>query len=196
MLHSWLSQQIWYNVPCEIEPPACSWLKVPIVTVIVSHWHWHGNLVCLIHDIDIVYVIRTHLVSGAHDVHWENALKWYTASCSPDEPDSFINLLFILLCRLACFYACNFQTCLPISANVHWEWFMILPVFARFTYVNVQHSIVGPYYYYLLVNEGIYPVLVMQTFNIHQLLVYYIIRMSTQPLILYDPLLFLFLYIY
>ncbi len=32
-------------------------------------------------------------------------------------------------------------------------------------------------------------------YSIHLLLVYYIIRMSTQPLLLYDPLLFLLIYL-
>ncbi len=36
------------------------------------------------HNIDIVYVILTHLGAGTHDVvHWGNAPKWYIASCSP-----------------------------------------------------------------------------------------------------------------
>ncbi len=46
------------------------------------------------------------------------------------------------------------------------------------------------YYYGFLVNVGIGLILV-----IHLLLVYYIVRMSTQPLLLYDPLLFLLLYL-
>ncbi len=68
---------------------------------------------------------------------------------------------------------------------------MILTVFDQFTYVNVLHWIVVLYYYGFLVNEGIDLTLVIH--SIHLLLVYYIIRMSTQPIVLYDPLLFLLL---
>ncbi len=55
---------------------------------------------------------------GAHDiVHWENAPKWYTASCYPDDPDSFISLLLILLSALVLLYAYKSYICLPISAH-------------------------------------------------------------------------------
>ncbi len=42
------------------------------------------TLVYSLHDIDIVYVIRTHLGGGTHDVvHWGNVIQWYTASFLP-----------------------------------------------------------------------------------------------------------------
>ncbi len=63
---------------------------------------------------------------------------------------------------------------------------MILTVFAQRTYGNVLQWIVGLYYYGLLVNEGIDLILVIQTFH-HLFVVYYIIRMFTQPILLYDP---------
>ncbi len=81
-----------------------------------------------------------------------------------DDPDSFISLLLILLCCLAWFYACIFHICLPISALGLWEWFMILTLFARLTYVNVLHWIVRLYYIGVLVNESIGLILVIQTF--------------------------------
>ncbi len=77
-----------------------------------------------------------------------------------------LSLMLILLCCLALFYVCKCHICLPISAH-------------GLTYVNLLYWIVGIYRY--LVNEGIDPILVIQTF--------YILRMSTQPLLLYDPLL-------
>ncbi len=67
---------------------------------------------------------------------------------------------------------------------------MILTLFAQLTFVNVLHWIVGLYYCGFLVNEGIGLILVIQTFY-PSILSVYIIRMSTQPLLLYDPLLFL-----
>ncbi len=70
---------------------------------------------------------------------------------------------------------------------------MILTLFAQLTYVNVVHWMVGLYYYGFLVNEGISLILVIHF--IHLLLAYYIIRMATQPLLLYDPLLFLLIYL-
>ncbi len=69
--------------------------------------------------------------------------------------------------------------CLPMD----WEWFMILNLFAQL--------IVGLYYYRFLVNEDIGLILVIQTFYPPALRV----RMSTQTLLLYDPLLFLLLYL-
>ncbi len=61
-----------------------------------------STLVCWIHDIDILNMIRTHLGAGGHDVvHLGNAPKWYTASCPPDKSVSFISLLFILPVCLA-----------------------------------------------------------------------------------------------
>ncbi len=54
----------------------------------------------------------------------------------------------------------------------------LLTLFAQRTYVNILHWIVGLYYY---------------GFSIHLLLVYYIIKLSTQPVLLYDPLLFPFI---
>ncbi len=82
----------------------------------------------------------------------------------PNDPDSFISLLVILLCGLAWFYACKCHTCLPISAHGLLEWFMILTLFAQLTYVDVLHWIVGLYYFGFLVNEGIGLILVIQTF--------------------------------
>ncbi len=35
----------------------------------------------------------------------------------PDDPDSLISLLLILLCGLVCFYAYKCYICLPISGN-------------------------------------------------------------------------------
>ncbi len=67
---------------------------------------------------------------------------------------------------------------------------MVLSLFAQLTYVNLQHWIVGLYYYGFLVNEDIGLILVIQL-----LLVYYIIRMASKPLLLYDPLLFTLLYL-
>ncbi len=37
--------------------------------------------------------------------------------CPPDDPDSFISLLLILLCGLALFYAYKCPICVPISAH-------------------------------------------------------------------------------
>ncbi len=47
--------------------------------------YWSGVCIMLgqIHDIDVHNVIRTHLSPDAHDVHWGNVPKWYTASCFP-----------------------------------------------------------------------------------------------------------------
>ncbi len=117
------------------------------------------------HDIDIVYVILTHLGAGTHDVvigeiHW-NSVQYYV---SPDNPDPFISLLLILLCGLVWFYSCKCHNCLPISAHGLWEWLMILTLFAQLKYVNVLHWIVGLYYYGFVVNEGICLILVIQTF--------------------------------
>ncbi len=52
---------------------------------------------------------------------------------SPDDPDSFISLLLILLCGLVWFYAYKCYICLPISAHVLWESLMILTLFAQLT---------------------------------------------------------------
>ncbi len=80
---------------------------------------------------------------------------------------------------ITCVYICNtgvwitcvihlkHKTCItsvsPISAHGLWEWLMILTLFAKLTYVNVLHWIVGLYYYGFLVNKGIYLILVIQT---------------------------------
>ncbi len=53
------------------------------------------------------------------------------------------------------------------------EWFMFLTLYLQLTYVNVLHWIVRLIYCGFLVNEGIYLILVIQTFYIHLLLVYY-----------------------
>ncbi len=43
-----------------------------------------GTLMCSMYDLNIVYVILTHLGAGTNDVvQWGNAPKWFTASCSP-----------------------------------------------------------------------------------------------------------------
>ncbi len=73
----------------------------------------------------------------------------------PDEPDSFISLLLILLSGLVWFYAYKCYICLPMSACGLWEWLMILTLFTQLTYVNVLHWIVGLFYFGFLVNEGI-----------------------------------------
>ncbi len=51
----------------------------------------------------------------------------------PDDPDSLISLLLILLCVLVWFYAYKCYICLPISAHGLWERLMILTLFARLT---------------------------------------------------------------
>ncbi len=94
----------------------------------------------------------------------------------PDDPDSFVSLLLILLCCLT------------------WEWFMILTLFAQLTYVNVIHWIVRLYYYGYLVNEGIGLIFVIQTFYPSAISVLYI-RISPQLFLLYDPLFFHFMYL-
>ncbi len=98
-------------------------------------------------------------------------------------------MTIILLCGLVWFYAYKCYICLTISAHA-------LPrmindfnfVCSTRIYVNVLHWIVGLHYYNFLVNEG-------YIHSIHLLLLYYIIRTSTQPLLLYDPLRFLLIYL-
>ncbi len=75
------------------------------------------------------------------------------------------HVIRMLLCGRVWFYAYKCHNCLPISAHGLWEWLMILTLFPQLTYVNVQHWIVGLYYYGFLANEGIGIILVIQTFN-------------------------------
>ncbi len=51
----------------------------------------------------------------------------------PDDPDSFISLLLILLSGLVWFYVYKCYICLPISAHGLWKWLMILTLFAQLT---------------------------------------------------------------
>ncbi len=71
---------------------------------------------------------------------------------------------------------------------------MILTSFAQLTYVNVLHWIVRLYYYGFLVNEGIGFILVIQTFDPSTLSVLYNNDIY-HPILLYDPLPFLLVYL-
>ncbi len=83
----------------------------------------------------------------------------------PDDPDPFISLLLIiLLCGLFLFYDCKCHICLPIFVHGLWVWLMILTLFAQLIYVNVLHLDGGTLLLWLLVNEGIGIILVIQTF--------------------------------
>ncbi len=72
---------------------------------------------------------------------------------------------------------------------------MLLTLFALLTYVSVLHGMVRFYYNGFLVNEGIGLILVIQTLYPSSLSVLLQVNMSTQPLLQYDPLLFLLLYL-
>ncbi len=102
--------------------------------------------------------------------------KWYlhTAPCFSRWPWLFyqVDCLFDYVVWID-FISVEFRSCLLISAHELWEWFMLLTLFARLTYVYVLHGMVRLHYYGYLGNEGISLILVIHAFH-HLFLVYYI----------------------
>ncbi len=102
-----------------------------------------------------------------NSMHWctSRSRRWVSNGSIP----VFVNMINMQSLKLSVVsessvYACKFHIWLPITAHGLWEWFIILTLFVRLTYVNVLHWIVRLYYYGFLVNEGIALILVIQPF--------------------------------
>ncbi len=84
-------------------------------------------------SLQIVHWVPVHMILSIGEMHW-NVIQHLAP---PDDSDSFISILLILLCGLAWFYACKFHIGLPISAHGLWEWVMILILFAQLTFDHI-----------------------------------------------------------
>ncbi len=83
---------------------------------------------------------------------------------------------------------------MPVNFTIFYK-FCPLTLLVCLTYVNVLHWIVRLYYYGFLVNEDIGLILVIQTFYPSTLGVLYNNYKDAQPLLLYDTLFVLLLYL-
>ncbi len=135
-------------------------------------------------------------------VHWENVQKWYTTSCSPWWPWFFYHIYWLFYYNVCLIFTpVEFHVCQPVSSYRLWEWFKLL------TFYTVLDSHILVFHIEWLesitmaselelrkVNEGIGLILVIQTFHPSALSVLCSLRYLPN-LLLYDPLLFLYLFL-